>query len=74
MPVGAFVDVLKKSDAILGCDASLEDSCCAARVEFSLNYGEGLGAAHDLTMMDSVFKQLASQQVGEVWLHPYRFD
>jgi hypothetical protein len=74
MPVGAFVDVLKKGDAVLGCDASLEDVCCAALVELSLDYAEGLGVVHDLTAMDSVFWQLASQQVGEVWLRPYCFN
>jgi hypothetical protein len=68
------VDVPKKSDVIIKCYASLEDTRCAALVEFSLNYGEGLGAVHDLTMMDSVFWQLASQQVGKVWLCPYCFD
>jgi hypothetical protein len=52
----------------------LEDACCADFVEFSLNYGEDLGAAHDLTTMDNVFGQLASQQVGELWLHPYCFN
>jgi hypothetical protein len=60
MPIGAFMDVPKKSDAFSECDSSLEDACCAVFVEFSLNYGEGLGAAHDLTSMDSVFGQLAS--------------
>jgi hypothetical protein len=61
MPAGAFVDVPKKSDVVHGCDASLEDTYCAAFVELSLNYGEDLGAAHDLTSMDNVFGKLASQ-------------
>jgi hypothetical protein len=45
MPIGSFVDVPKKSDAIFRCDASIEDSCCAALVEFPLNYCEGLGSS-----------------------------
>jgi hypothetical protein len=55
MPTGSFVDVLKKSNTIFGRDASLEDSYCAAFVEFSLNYCEGLGSSHDLVMVDGVF-------------------
>jgi hypothetical protein len=55
MPTSSFVDVLKKSDAIFGHDASLEDSCCAVFVEFSLNYCEGLGSSHDLAMVDAIF-------------------
>jgi hypothetical protein len=74
MSAGAFVNFPKKSNAIFGCDASLENAYCAVFVEFSLNYGEGLGVVHDLTMMDSVFGKLASQEVGEVWLRPYYFD
>jgi hypothetical protein len=56
MPTGFFVDVPKKSDAIFGCDASLEDSCCAALVEFSLNYCEGFGSSQDLAMVDGIFR------------------
>jgi hypothetical protein len=55
MPVGAFVYVSEQSDAILGCNASLEYTYRASLVEISLNYSEGLGTAHDLSMMDNVF-------------------
>jgi hypothetical protein len=55
MPVGAFVYVLEKSDAILGCNASLGYTYRASLIELSLNYSEGLGMAHDLSMMDNVF-------------------
>jgi hypothetical protein len=55
MPTGSFVDVPKKSDAIFEHDASLEDSCCVAFVEFSLNYCEGLGSSHDLATVDAIF-------------------
>jgi hypothetical protein len=55
MPAGSFVDVPKKSNAIFERYASLEDSCCAAFVEFSLDYCEGLGASHYLAMVDGVF-------------------
>jgi hypothetical protein len=55
MPTSSFVDVPKKSDAIFGRDASLEDSYCAALVEFSLNYCEGLGSSQDLATEDGIF-------------------
>jgi hypothetical protein len=55
MPTGSFMDVPKKSDAVFGRDASLEDSCCVTFVELSLNYSEGLGSSHDLAMVDGVF-------------------
>jgi hypothetical protein len=55
VPAGSFVDVPKKGDYIFGRYAPLEDSCGAALVELSLDYREGLGASHDLSMMDGVF-------------------
>jgi hypothetical protein len=55
MPASAFVYIPKKGDAVLGCNASLKDTCCALLVELSLNYGKGLEAMHDLSMMDNVF-------------------
>jgi hypothetical protein len=48
------MDVLKKGEAIFRHDASLEDSCCAAFVEFSLNYCEGLGMSHDLAKVNGI--------------------
>jgi hypothetical protein len=56
MPIGSFVDVPKKSNAIFRCDASLEDSCCAALVKFPLNYCEGLGSSQDLATVDGIFR------------------
>jgi hypothetical protein len=55
MPAGSFVDVLKKSDAVFGRYASLEDSCGVALVELSLDYRQGLGASHHLATVDGVF-------------------
>jgi hypothetical protein len=55
VPIGSFVDVSKESDSIIGRYASLENSCGAALVELSLDYREGLGASHDLSMIDGVF-------------------
>jgi hypothetical protein len=60
MPAGSFVDVPKKGNTVFGRYASLEDSCFAVFVEFSLDYREGLGASHYLAMVDGVFRQLAS--------------
>jgi hypothetical protein len=70
MPAGAFVYVPEKGDAFLGCDASLEYTYRASLVKLSLNYSEGLGTAHDLSRMDSIFWQLAVQYVRKVWLYP----
>jgi hypothetical protein len=61
MPASAFVYVPEQGDAVLGCDASLEYTCCASLVKLSLNYSEGLGTAHDLSTMDCVFWQFAMQ-------------
>jgi hypothetical protein len=55
MPTGAFVYVLEQGDAVLGCNASLEYTCHDSLVELSLNYSEGLGMAHDLSTMNSIF-------------------
>jgi hypothetical protein len=52
----------------------LENPCGAVLVEFSVDYREGLGAPHDLSMMDSVFWKFASYQLGQVRLRPDRFD
>jgi hypothetical protein len=54
--VGAFMYVLEHSNVVLWCDASLEYTYCASLVELPLNYGEGLGMMHDLSMMDSVLR------------------
>jgi hypothetical protein len=55
VPAGSFVDVSKESDSIFERYASLENSCGATLVELSLDYCKGLGASHDLSMVDGVF-------------------
>jgi hypothetical protein len=52
---GSFVDVSKESDSVFGRYASLENSRSAALIELSLDYREGLGASHDLSVVDGVF-------------------
>jgi hypothetical protein len=74
MPTGSFMDISKEGDSVFGCYASLEDPCGAALVKFSIDYRESLGMSHDLSMMDGVFWELASYQVGQVWLRPDHFD
>jgi hypothetical protein len=73
-PAGSFMNISKEGDSVFGRYASLEDPCGAALVEFSIDYCESLGTLHDLSMMDGVFCELASYQVGQVWLCPDRFD
>jgi hypothetical protein len=70
MPAGSFMDISKKGDSIFGRYASLEDPCGAALVKFSLDYHEGLGASHYLSMVDGVFWQFSSYQVSQIRLHP----
>jgi hypothetical protein len=55
VPVGSFMDVSKESDPVFGRYASLENSYGATLVELSLDYREGLGASHDLLIVDGVF-------------------
>jgi hypothetical protein len=55
MPAGPFMDFSKESDSILLRYAPLENSCSAVLVELSVYYHEGLGALHDLSMMDGIF-------------------
>jgi hypothetical protein len=55
MPAGSFMDIMKEGNFVLRCYAPLENSCGTALVEFTIDYREGLGAPHDLSMMDSVF-------------------
>jgi hypothetical protein len=55
MPAGPFMDFSKESDSILLRYAPLENSYSAAFVEFAVDYCEGLGASHDLPMMDGIF-------------------
>jgi hypothetical protein len=74
MPAGSFMNFLKEGDSVLLRYAPLEDTCSATLVEFSVDYREGLGAPHDLSMMDGVFWEFASHQVGQVWLCPICFD
>jgi hypothetical protein len=74
MPAGSFMNILKKGDPVLGRYAPLVNPCGAALVELSIDYREGFGTLHDLSTMDGVFWELASYQVGQVWLCPDRFD
>jgi hypothetical protein len=60
MPAGSFMNISEEGDFILRCYAPLEKPCGAALVEFSIDYREGLGAPHDLLMMDSVFWKFTS--------------
>jgi hypothetical protein len=55
MPAGSFMNLSKEGDSIFLRYAPLEDPCSATLVEFSVDYREGLGAPHDLSMMDGVF-------------------
>jgi hypothetical protein len=74
MPVGSFVNVPEEGDSILWCYAPLENSCRAALVEFPVDYREGLGAPYDLSVVDSIFWEFASSQVGQVRLRLNCFD
>jgi hypothetical protein len=55
MPAGSLVDVSQESDPIFGRYAPLENSCGAALVKLSLDYREGLGASHNLSMVNGIF-------------------
>jgi hypothetical protein len=68
MPTGSFMDISKKGDSIFGRYAPLEDPCGAALVKFSLDYCEGLGASHNLSMVDGVLWQFSLYQVSQIWL------
>jgi hypothetical protein len=74
VPAGSFMNFLEEGDFIFGCYASLENPCGAALVKISVDYHEGFGTPHDLSTMDGVFWELASHQVGQVWLRPDSFD
>jgi hypothetical protein len=74
MPTGSYMNISEEGNSVLMCYAPLENPCEAALVEFSVDYRKGLGAPHDLSMMDSVFWEFASYQVGQVRLCPDRFD
>jgi hypothetical protein len=64
----------EEGDSVVRCYAPLENPCCAALVEFSVDYRDGLGTPYDLPAMDSVFWEFASYQVGQVRLRLDRFD
>jgi hypothetical protein len=49
------MNIFEESDSVLRCYAPLENPYCAALVEFSIDYREGLGAPYDLSAMNSVF-------------------
>jgi hypothetical protein len=55
MPAGSFMNFSEEGDSVLRCYAPLENPCCAALVEFFVDYCEGLGAPYDLPVMDGVF-------------------
>jgi hypothetical protein len=74
VPTGSFMDFSKESDSVFLRYAPLEHPCGAALVEIPIDYREGLGTPHDLSAMDGIFWELAPHQVGQVWLHPCRFD
>jgi hypothetical protein len=74
MPAGSFMNISEKGNSVLGCYAPLENPCGAALIEFSVDYREGLGTPHDLSMMDGVFWEFASYQVGQVWFRLDRLD
>jgi hypothetical protein len=74
MPAGSFTNISEEGDSVLRCYAPLENPCRAVFVEFSVDYREGLGAPYDLSAMDSVFREFASYQVGQIRLCPDRFD
>jgi hypothetical protein len=63
VPASSFMNLSKEGDSVL-CYAALENPCSAALVEFSIDYREGLGAPHNVPMMDRVFWEFASCQVG----------
>jgi hypothetical protein len=64
MPAGSFMNISEEGDSVLRCYAPLENPYRAAFVEFSVDYREGLGEPHDLSVMDSIFWEFASYQVG----------
>jgi hypothetical protein len=74
MPAGSFMNFSEEGDSVFGCDALLENPHGATLVKLSVDYREGFGALHDLLMMDGVFWELTSHQVGQVWLRPDCFD
>jgi hypothetical protein len=74
MPTGSFVNVPEEGDSILWRYAPLENSCRAALVEFPVDYREGLGVPYDLSAMDSIFREFASSQVGQVRIRQNCFD
>jgi hypothetical protein len=55
MSAGSFMDISKEGYSVFGRYASLENPCGATLVKLSLDYREGLGASHYLSMVDGVF-------------------
>jgi hypothetical protein len=64
MPTGSFMNISEEGNSVLRCYAPFENSCGAVIIEFFIDYHEGLITPHDLSMMDSVFWEFASYQVG----------
>jgi hypothetical protein len=60
MPIGSFMNISEEGDSVLRFYTPLKNPCGATLVEFSIDYHEGLGAPHDLSMMDSVLWEFAS--------------
>jgi hypothetical protein len=58
------MDFSKESDSIFLRYAPLEYPYGAALVELPVDYREGLGAPHDLSVMDGVLWEFAPHQVG----------
>jgi hypothetical protein len=53
--IGSFMDVLKYTNTIFGCDASLENTHCASFVQLSFDDCEGLAPMDDLLTVDRIF-------------------
>jgi hypothetical protein len=68
------MDLSKEGDSVFLRYAPLENTYSATLLEFSVDYREGLGASHDLSMMDGIFWEFASHPVSQVRLCPDCFD
>ena len=68
---GSFMYVMKQCPTICRVDAALQDTRCAALVEFSVDDREGFRAASDAPGFCYVLGQLLAQHVCEKGLRPY---
>jgi hypothetical protein len=55
MPAGSFMNFSEEGDTIFSCDASLKNPQSAALVKLFIDYHEGFGTSHDLSMVNGVF-------------------